>query len=347
MDYSAAALGERELAAGTEVRDLLRRSGVTLLAANLPRRTLKEWGAEATRVVRFPGFSVGIIGMAGALKTDFRKGYSPRLPGPLTADSKDYAKTLGQHLKKLAKSCDVVVVLTQADLGKATELARDFPEIDVLISATDAYFGLEPLLAGNTVLLFTGKEGQRAGRVRLKVFPNRTVGVIEGRLVRLGEDVAEDADTRKLVRESIRGVNEWHRQRARAARPETAAGESPYRGSQACKSCHAEAYRVWKESAHSHAMQVLEDVQQDFLPQCVSCHVTGWERPGGFRNRIATPELADVQCEACHGPGARHLEDTSQGYQAVGLESCAATCHTPEQTGGHFKAESNWEKIRH
>lgn len=347
LDYSALALGARELAGGSEVQQMLRSAGVPVLAANLSPAKQKQWGAVSSKVARFPRFSVGIIGMTGELKTDFKSGYFPKVPEPVSAHLTDYAESLGGEIKSLSKTSDVLVVLTQADLGKASELVRKFPEIDVLISATDAYFGREPLVVGRSVLLFSGKEGQRVGQVRLKVFPNRSVGVVSGRLVRLGAEISPAADYSKLAHESISGANQWHRARALAALPQNQPSDSPYRGSETCKDCHAEAYRAWRSSSHARAMSVLEENHRDFLPQCVSCHVTGWGRPGGFRNRVATPNLTQVQCEACHGPAAGHLDDTGAPYGRVGLQSCAATCHTPEQTGGHFDLEASWERIRH
>jgi hypothetical protein len=40
---------------------------------------------------------------------------------------------------------------------------------------------------------------------------------------------------------------------------------------------------------------------------CISCHVTGWEEPGGS-NLAHNEALRDVQCENCHGPGSLHVE---------------------------------------
>jgi hypothetical protein len=51
----------------------------------------------------------------------------------------------------------------------------------------------------------------------------------------------------------------------------------------------------------------LEADEKTFDVECVECHVTGWQAPGGaVLGQLDT--LKDVQCEVCHGPGAVHAE---------------------------------------
>lgn len=83
-----------------------------------------------------------------------------------------------------------------------------------------------------------------------------------------------------------------------------------YVGSEKCKSCHADAYDIWKQTAHSHAYQTLEGAKRPALRQfdaeCIVCHATGFGYHTGFTNATATPKLKDVGCESCHGPGSHH-----------------------------------------
>ena len=75
------------------------------------------------------------------------------------------------------------------------------------------------------------------------------------------------------------------------------AGRADYVGSQACATCHQEAYAIWQKSAHARADQSLGK-----QPACLGCHTTG-EAPAG------RPFFAGVGCEACHGPGAGYAQD--------------------------------------
>lgn len=351
LGYAAAALGGRDLAAGAPLRATLReRAGFPVLAANLPPRQRRQWGAAPYTIREFPNFSVGIIGMAGTLKTGrAARGFAPRLPEG-TPRLRDYRKSLWRNLKKLRKRCDVIILLAQADHGQAMGLLEEFPEIDLLISARDSALARDPHTVGISVLGFTGTEGKQLGYARLRVYPNRTVGLTWGTSLKLGKKVKEDPESRALVQRTTARANAWHRTRAEAALTashDPVNAPSPFQTAATCQPCHARAYAVWKASAHARAMEVLEAGHQDFLPQCVSCHVTGMDQPGGFRDRLRTPDLIQVQCEACHGPAEAHLADPTRPYGPVGLSMCADTCHTPEQTGGGFDVEPKWELIRH
>jgi hypothetical protein len=63
----------------------------------------------------------------------------------------------------------------------------------------------------------------------------------------------------------------------------------------ACRTCHAEAYRIWAASPHARAAQALMP-QQRKQPLCTSCHSRDEERGG-------QAEVTGVSCETCHGAG--------------------------------------------
>lgn len=90
--------------------------------------------------------------------------------------------------------------------------------------------------------------------------------------------------------------------------------EAKFVGSAKCKKCHEEAYKVWKDSAHSHAYQTLVDAtgpaNRQFDPECIVCHTVGFNYVSGFTSEKATPELKDVGCESCHGPGSVHVANS-------------------------------------
>lgn len=87
-------------------------------------------------------------------------------------------------------------------------------------------------------------------------------------------------------------------------------GTPHYIGSEACASCHKHAYDVWSESKHSHAYKTLVDDKHPSLRQydgeCITCHTIGFGYKTGFTNEKDTPDLINVGCESCHGPGSLH-----------------------------------------
>lgn len=135
--------------------------------------------------------------------------------------------------------------------------------------------------------------------------------------------------------------------------PEAKPGEAVYIGTNTCETCHTEAKTFWDATAHSRAMKTLEERHKDFDQKCVSCHVDGWEKPGGSvlgklsydatipsgKKEIPVhKELGFVGCESCHGPGSNHwLQPTGpDGAPAniirdPGPEQCMQ-CHVPEHS---------------
>lgn len=118
--------------------------------------------------------------------------------------------------------------------------------------------------------------------------------------------------------------------------PPPAPGMPHYVGTERCVTCHVEAGRVWQNTAHSGAWQTLVERDKQFDRSCISCHVTGYERPGGS-SLGHTDGLVDVQCEQCHGAGSMHAEDPSlMGFpQGVVLGDTVETC-----TGCHNEEHS-------
>jgi hypothetical protein len=115
-------------------------------------------------------------------------------------------------------------------------------------------------------------------------------------------------------------------------------------GLESCKSCHIREYEIWSANPHAHAMASLETDMQDTNPECVGCHVTGWEMPGGYGLNAGNRQLlANVQCEACHGYGTEHSR--GEGNLQAARESCLK-CHNREMDAD-FEFATHWERIRH
>lgn len=109
-----------------------------------------------------------------------------------------------------------------------------------------------------------------------------------------------------------------------------AKGEAGYVGIDACSKCHAPARAVWDKTAHAHAYATLSSQFKEFNLDCVSCHVTGYEKPGG--STVTHVEgLTNVQCEVCHGPGQLHAENPTKTRIPVARPSTdtCLSCHHP------------------
>jgi hypothetical protein len=144
-----------------------------------------------------------------------------------------------------------------------------------------------------------------------------------------------------------------------------------YVGPARCRGCHLPQAKSWDEGKMAKAYELLKpgvaaeskrekglDPKKDYTTDtgCLSCHVTGLGKPGGFENIQKTPRLAGVTCEACHGPGGGYLKPHLMSLQmkdyeladlvAAGLtvptKAVCETCHNPRSpfhTGRELTAE--------
>jgi len=108
-----------------------------------------------------------------------------------------------------------------------------------------------------------------------------------------------------------------------------------YLGHEACRQCHQDLVAGWKTTRHATAFEDLktQGPEKQAIPGCFRCHVVGFEQDGGFIDQELTPELRDVQCEACHGPGRAHAERQGDKAAIVGRpgEASCRACHTEGQ----------------
>lgn len=120
-----------------------------------------------------------------------------------------------------------------------------------------------------------------------------------------------------------------------------------YLGSGSCKSCHEYEYEKCSQQRHSRAYSTLEKVGSQYDPECVGCHVVGFDYDTGFTTEDQTPHLKNVGCEACHGPGSEHV--LSEGLEKTTMPQMGCTdCHTPEHSTDYAANEKEFfEKIKH
>jgi len=84
--------------------------------------------------------------------------------------------------------------------------------------------------------------------------------------------------------------------------------EHAYVGVKKCKLCHnttkmGKIYNKWSSTAHARAYETLVEKNEGKNKECLSCHTLGYGKKGGYDPQNPKPELQNVGCEACHGPG--------------------------------------------
>lgn len=124
-------------------------------------------------------------------------------------------------------------------------------------------------------------------------------------------------------------------------------GDATYIGAEACSTCHDEAYDFWRHTPHASAYESLSKQHKEFNLDCVSCHVTGYEKPGGS-TVTHVKNLENVACEVCHGPGSRHEKDPADLTSLVRSPPktlCAPACHHPPHVQEGWDVEKAWKVI--
>ena len=75
----------------------------------------------------------------------------------------------------------------------------------------------------------------------------------------------------------------------------SSAAASDLVGPASCRTCHAEAFRIWSQGPHARAAQALS-AEQRKQPLCLQCHSRDEQRGGQV-------DVQGVSCETCHGGG--------------------------------------------
>lgn len=234
-------------------------------------------------------------------------------------------QTLADSAKHPSKP-DLKVLLYQGTEAEAKVVAKDFPEIQLIVCIGDASEPPQfPTLVNDkkTQIVTVGHKGRYIGAIG--IFKTANGLDLRYQLVPMDEqyltpEAVKDNTVLNLLEEYAAVVKKDDflakavlKRNAHAASIKNPTANLKYIGSDACAACHAAEYKVWKSHPHSHAYEALEKKAtrpglRNFDPECLSCHTTGFDYDTGFKNNIDTPLLLNNGCENCHGPGSGHAE---------------------------------------
>ena len=321
MGYDAIALGKNELKFPGDMATYapsVRGNPSPFVSANvdLIGQTAK------TRILQAGGVRLGVTSVLG-------KKHAAELNNvdPLLLKVTDAEQALREVLPGLQKAnCSLLILLSHATREESLELAKKFPEFDLV--ATSGGYAEPPadgprILGRKTQFIEVGEKGEYAivlGRFDDPKQPVRYQRVILDSRYKFSPDIVAlmESYQSRLKDEGLEGLGVRPMPNSRIELL------GKYVGSAKCESCHEESYRVWRKSGHSKAYDTLVKAAppRNYDPECISCHVIGWHpteyRPyvGGFVSTEKTPQLIDVGCESCHGPGEAHCDAEMPGSKA-------------------------------
>ena len=260
----------------------------------------------------------------------------------------DVFETAKRVIPEAKQKADLVVVLAYLPQDMAQRLASENPDIDTMIVARQMSLMNEPEHFGRATITYAFNQTKYLGELRYYLRSDSTVENQINRYVALDADLPDDPQAAQIVtaaHDDFTNVQKTSADANPAPAPQTVSQESPYVGASTCMNCHAAQYAVWEKTGHAHAMATLERKSQQFDNECVRCHVVGFNK-GGFQSLISTPQLANVQCEACHGPGRAHVAAPAKGFGFMQTPTGCVQCHTLANSPD-FNFATYWPKIQH
>lgn len=385
LGYSAVGLGTEELRLGVDrlldiqMQMMNESTSVKFLCANVELLGGALEGFPAKSVVNGVG---GLkIGATSILSDVLKREVFPLGDADWSEPRPAIEKVLAEFDEQ---SVDLRIMLAQATVKESVELAKEFPQFDIILTARgvgDPDPNAQPQKVGNTLIVEAGRKGKHVGV--LGVYRENDRLSFRFKLVSLERDNFED--TRSMI-----DLMQKYQTRLKDDKIVLVDGVSAPHPSQAkfvgadkCGECHTEAFRIWKDTPHAHALESLNPshqrtgyerlngVDRSYDPECLACHVTGWDpleytrfRSGFLNEEFATNEtektlhklLAGSQCENCHGPGSRHVEMVDAGDEDAGksvrvtLEQSkngiCGKCHDGDNSP-KFEFDDYWARVKH
>lgn len=287
----------------TEEPSIFLGANVALLARDFqPRWTVIEAG----------GKKIGVTAILGEaferqLKSDEIE-HEPPLPA-LAAVSRELAE----------QKCDLRVLLAHISRDELPAVAKAAPLFDLIVVAgqtSTPSFEFEAVEGAKPKIVHVGKKAMYAAVVGVFDDPRQPLRLqsvpLDARLADSPQMLTMLAEYQERLKDlGLEGLG-------LTPRPHPTGRQ--FVGSQKCGECHTKAFDIWSNTPHAHATDSLVkppntrgDIARHFDPECLSCHVTGWDPQqfapleSGYLSLEKTPLLQHSGCENCHGPGSEHV----------------------------------------
>ncbi len=196
LGYDAVNLGDNEFTHGLAfVKQRILPARIPWISASLENSDGRLL-AQPWRIILVGHLRVGIIGVVP--ETSFETVAKMKRTG-LTI--RDVFSVLRQCLDTL-HDMDIKIVLSHAGYDADIELARDFPEIDVIVGAHSQMEIDEAIQVGQTLIVQAGGNGTHLGELRLTIEKEGVTGY-DNRLWPLEPGMEEDREIRRMIESMI------------------------------------------------------------------------------------------------------------------------------------------------
>jgi hypothetical protein len=285
-------------------------------------------------------FRIGILGLAARPIAPVAENLPYLWADPIAAAAK--------WIPLLRSQCDYLVVAACLPSRDAVQLAITYNDIDMILNGYKHQFQSPMAQINHTKILYAESEARTLGEARLLAKKGEPVQIFTIDHV-LTSNIADDPQLAAFVATAKPEIAEVQNRLARSSTPSEAipvAAPAAFLTTAGCRKCHEKAFSTWASSQHAHAMDTLKRTKKEFDTSCVGCHSTAAGKTGGFVDLYKTPQMANVQCESCHGTGLAHAQNPTAARMKTNGKTGCLTCHT-RSNSPEFQFEAYWKKIAH
>ncbi len=239
-------------------------------------------------------------------------------------------------------NADLVIGILTGELSHVRGLVERHDGMHMVVVSQHAEKLHEPVKIKDSLLFSTGDMGQYLGR--LDAERRNGKWVFRGELIPLTRDMEADPAMGKVYDRYKKRVLEMASEGEEEFQMKTAGSIHPLPLAADCRSCHDEVYDRWNRTVHAVAMKALVAKDEQYNPECVACHTTGY-KTGGFVSLDSTPKYSNIQCAACHGRMEGHMDFYAFEGETAGLEEpflspvtekTCLICHTPKRDSDFY-----------
>jgi 2',3'-cyclic-nucleotide 2'-phosphodiesterase (5'-nucleotidase family) len=212
--YDVMTLGNHEFGVTlSELHRNFRAAGFPIVCANLIDRKTGELLLPPYRIYDFRGARIAVFGV-----TVPSPEYKAAVEG---LDFKDPYETAKRLVPELKKQADIIVALSHLGWGEDERLAKEVPEIDVIVGGHSHTRAVVPKLVrhgeaphafwiGGTIIVQAFEKGAELGRLDLRLRRNGglfTLMSYKGELLPITSKLADDPQTAKVVDRYYRPIS--------------------------------------------------------------------------------------------------------------------------------------------
>jgi Cytochrome c554 and c-prime len=318
MDYQAVGFGPQDLTMDVLTLAInLPEAKNPLVSANVALVDFDSGFTKRFKIIEAGGMKIGVTAVLGKKQlAGLKNSDDLKIVEPYQAIPDVLPKLINAH-------CDHLVLLSFADPDETKDLARRFPEFDFVVTALS---GGEPpnvpqaIEGTKSQLIECGEKAEYV--IVLGLYKDATTPWRYQR-VPLDSRFPEAPEMQKLLVDYQHELETLGLEGLGIKASANMTGRK-FVGSKVCADCHTAAAAVFEKTPHAHATETLINLKppRHFDPECLSCHVTGWEPQkffpytSGYLNLKDTPQMVGNGCENCHGPAAEHVA-AEQGDEKV------------------------------